>query len=135
MTISRQIKGMETTWMSIGDAMEEMIRNETPILGWFKGETKGDKLYDALVAGDSKYVARFRATYKDESTYLSAVRKALRDNDPRMREAAEAYINKDYATYNAIRDEIVKEGVFDRSLVTDALKAEINYLKEKNEGK
>jgi hypothetical protein len=52
-----------------------------------------------------------------------------------MREAAEAYINKDYATYNAIRDEIVKEGVFDRSLVTDALKAEINYLKEKNEGK
>ena len=128
-TITRDIKGMDTTWRSLGDALQKAFHSETPILGWLPGETKGDKLYDALVAGDAKYVARFRATYKDDSTYLSAVRKALRENDPRMREAAEAYINKDFATYNALRDEIVKEGVFDRSLVTEALKAEINYLK------
>lgn len=130
-TITRDIKGMDTTWRSLGDALEKAFRDETPILGWFKGESKGDRLYDALVVGDDKYVARFKATYKDESTYLSAVRKALRENDPRMREAAEAYLNKDYATYNALRNEIVKEGVFDMKLVTDALKAEINYLKQK----
>ena len=132
-TIIKDIGGRETTWLSLMDALESDFHDETPIVGWFKGETKGDKLYDALVNGDAKYVARFKATYKDEDSYLSAVRKALRDNDPRMREAAEAYLNKDYATYNAIRDEIVSEGVFVRKLVTEALKAEINYLKDKQE--
>ena len=65
--------------------------------------------------------------------YNSAVRKSLRDNDPRMREAAQAYIDGNYSLYNALRDEISKEGIFDYKLITDALKAEINYLKIKAE--
>ena len=126
-------KERATTWNSLADALEEAFHDETPVWNWFSGETKSRKLYDALVAGDEKYVARFRSTYKTEEEYYSAVRKSLRDNDPRMREAAQAYLDKNYTVYNQLRDEIVAEGVFNKTLVTDALKAEINYLKRKAE--
>lgn len=126
-------KERATTWNSLADALEEAFHDETPVWNWFPGETKSKKLYDALVAGDNKYVARFRSTYNTEEEYYSAVRKSLRDNDPRMREAAQAYLDKNYTVYNQLRDEIVAEGVFNKTLVTDALKAEINYLKRKAE--
>ena len=126
-------KDRDTTWNSIADQLEEVLKSNTPVWGWFPRETKSKKLYDALVDGDNKYVARFRSTYKTEEEYYSAVRKSLRDNDPRMREAAQAYLDKNYTVYNQLRDEIVAEGVFNKTLVTDALKAEINYLKRKAE--
>jgi hypothetical protein len=124
-------KDRDTTWNSISDQLEEVLKSNTPVWGWFPSETKGEKLYDALVKGDTKYVARFRSTYKTEDDYKSAVRKSLRDNDPRVKEAAQAYIDGNYTQYNALRDEIALEGVFDKVLITDALKAEINYLKRK----
>jgi hypothetical protein len=126
-------KERATTWNSLADALEKAFHDETPVWGWFPGENKGEKLYDALVAGDDKYVARFRSTYKTEDDYYSAVRKSLRDNDPRMTEAAQAYLDGNYTLYNKIRDEIVAEDIFNKTLVTDALKAEINYLKRKAE--
>ena len=61
----------------------------------------------------------------------AAIRKALRENDPRIKEAAEAYLAGDFATYNKLREEIIAEGNFSWEIVTDALKAEYNYLKNK----
>ena len=121
----------------IGDMNDELTADRGLIEraleeGWTGEEaSKSEKLYTALINGDNARLKIYKGGYKDDAEYNSAVRKALRDNDPRMREAAEAYIAGDYVTYNAIRDEIVGEGVFDRTLVTDALKAEINYLKQK----
>lgn len=133
-TIRQDINGRKTTAGSLGDNILDDVKDSVPVWGWFPDESKGDKLYDAIIKGDTAYIDRFKSSYKSEAAYQSAVRKALRENDPRIREAAEAFLERDVATYNALREEIVSEGVFDRKLVTDALKAEYNYLKRKAEG-
>ena len=65
-------------------------------------ESKSDKLYDAIMRGDKAYVDRLRNSYSDFSAYKSAVRKALRDNDPRVKEAADAKNRGDMKTYEKI---------------------------------
>ena len=121
----------ETTFGSLMDKIGDDLKDSVPVWGWLPDESKADKLYDAIVSGDTAYVERLKSGYKDESTYNSAIRKALRENDSRIKEAAEAFLNGDYATYNKLREEIVAEGIFSRQIVTDALKAEYNYLKNK----
>jgi hypothetical protein len=73
-TISREINGMETTWNSIGDALEESFREETPIVGWLPKETKKEKIVEAIQKGDEAYVERFKSSYKDEDSFYSAIR-------------------------------------------------------------
>ena len=124
-------RDMDTTYRSLLDNIVEELQASTPVWNWFPGKSKGDKLYDAIVSGDTAYVERLKSGYKTESEYNSAIRKALRENDPRIKEAAEAFIDGDYTKYNALREEIVGEGIFSRQIVTDALKAEYNYLKQK----
>ena len=124
-------KDMDTSFGSLMDSIAEELQASTPVWNWFPGESKGEKLYDAIVRGDTAYVERIKSGYKTESDYNSAIRKALRENDPRIKEAAEAFINGDYTKYNSLREEIVGEGIFSREIVTDALKAEYNNLKQK----
>ena len=99
----------------------------------FSGEelSKGEKLYQSIVSGDSKLVDYYKSTYKDESTYLSAVRKALRDNDPRLREAALARLEGDTDTYWDLFLDVVEEGKFEPELIKAAFEAEYNYHNDK----
>ena len=122
-TINGFINGEETTEAGIGNAVKEAITG--------KETSDGQLLYDAMLKGDSAQVKRIEGRYEDQKAIDTALRKALRENDPRMREAAQAYLDGDYAKYNSLRAEIVAEGIFSNQLVTDALKAEYNYLKNK----
>ena len=122
-------KGDPTTLKSIEDALQETLRKETPVVGWFKGESKGEKLYEAILAKDDKYVERFKSTYKDEDAYNSALRKAIRDNDPRLEEAALARLNGDRDTYYRLMMDVIDEGNFDKQIIKDAFDAEYNYQK------
>ena len=132
--VERDIRGLiitifgeseDSTAMGILNAIEE---------GW-TGEEKsnGQQLYEAMIKGDTEQIKRVEGRFDDQKDIDAAIRKALRENDSRIREAAEAYIGGDYDTYNKLREEIVAEGNFSRELVTDALKAEYNYLKKKAE--
>ena len=89
---------------------------------------KSDQLYRAIMRGDEEEVEELKSTYKDEASYETAVRKALRENDERIKEAAEAYINGDIRERDRILAEIVAEGYFDEELVAEAIKAEANAL-------
>ena len=135
--VERDIRGFITT--HFGKTEETTIEGMLNAIkeGWTgKKVSNGQQLYEAMLKGDSAQIKRIEGRFKDQSDIDSAIRKALRENDPRMKEAAEAYIAGDYARSNALRAEIVAEGVFDRKLVTDAFKAEVNYLKDKaKEGK
>lgn len=105
----------------------------------FKGEelNKGEKLYQSIIIGDTKLTEYYKSTYKDENTYLSAVRKALRENDPRLKEAAIAKLNGDEDTYWGLFLDVVEEGKFEWELIEAAFKAEYNSQKNKadEEGK
>ena len=132
--VERDVRGLITT--VFGETEETTTEGMINAIkeGWTGKEiSKGNQLYDAYLKGDSAQIKRIEGRFKDQSAIDTAIRKALRENDPRIKEAAEAYLGGDYATYNNLRDEIVAEGNYSRTLITDALKAEYNYLKKKAE--
>ena len=127
-TIIKDVNGRQTTWGSLGDTLQATVKSATPVWGWFPDETKGDKLYDAIINGDTAYVERLKGGYKDDKAYTNAVRKALRENDPRIQAAAVARMNGDLAEYTRIVKEIVGENHFSQDDVVAAVNAEINAL-------
>ena len=102
--------------MGMGDALLSTVKDSTPVWGWLSGETKADNLYDAIMIGDTAYVNRLKGSYKDkegnfdQSKYNSAVRKALRENDPRIIEAAKAQVNGDPSERIRIQKLIIADG-------------------------
>jgi hypothetical protein len=126
-------RGYDTTWKSIEDALQRDFQKSTPVWNLLKTESKGEKLYEAILAKDEKYVERFKSTYKDEESYESALRKAIRENDPRVNKAAQALLDGDAELYYRLLLEVVDEGNFDYALVDGAFEAEYNYLKGKKE--
>ena len=128
----------DTTWGSLGDAIGEALKNSAPVYGIFASDSKTDDLYDAVVSGDQKYLERFKGGYVDkdgnfdESKYNTALKQGLRDNDERIREAAEARIDGDYKRYNQLLTEIKNEGKFSHSTIRDAIFAEENDIRKDN---
>ena len=127
-TIIEDVNGRETTWGSMGDALEDEVRGSLPVVGWLSGETKADKLYDAIISGDTAYVNRLKGSYKDEDAYHNAVRTALRENDPRIKEAAIAGFNGNPSERVRIAKLIIADG-FAQDDVVAAINAEINKMK------
>jgi site-specific DNA-cytosine methylase len=132
-TIKEDMNGRETTAGSLGDNLLEDVKDSVPVWGWFPDESKGDKLYDAIIKGDTAYVDRLKKGYKSESAYNTALRKALRENDPRIQEAAKARYNGDIAEYMRIAKAIIAEGNFKQDDVVAAINSEISNM-EKGEG-
>ena len=126
-TLEKDLSERDTTRSSLGDAIGEDLKKTIPVYGWFAGDSKTDKLYDAIISGDTVYVDRLKSSYKDEKAYNNAVRKALRENDPRIREAAEAQIGGDPSERVRIARLIIADG-FDQDDVVMAINAEINAL-------
>jgi hypothetical protein len=129
-TIIADANGRETTAGSLEDNILEDVKDSVPVWGWFPDESKGDKLYDAIIKGDEAYVDRLKSGYKSESEINSAIRKALRENDPRIREAAEAVVNGKGADYARLLNEIANEGKFPRNIISGAIAAEVEKLKD-----
>jgi hypothetical protein len=95
--------------------------------------SKSEKLYSAFVRGDAERLDYFKSTYEDEKSYESALRKSLRDNDPRVEQAALARLNRDNNTYYNLMMDIIDEGIFSRTMVKEAFEAEYNYQKRLKE--
>ena len=91
------------------------------------GENGDDeKLYTAIMIGDSDYAERFLAKYETESEKNSAIRSALKKNDGRVREAADARIEKNFDMYEELVDDMISSG-FDEKIVISAIES---YLPE-----
>lgn len=111
------------------------MRDTVPVLDWFK-DSKSDMVYDAIAAMDTAQINRLKSTYRDkdgnfnDTAYHTAIRKGLRENDPRIKKAAQARLNGDHTAANKLLNQIVAEGRFARSDNTAAIKAEYNHLKD-----
>jgi N12 class adenine-specific DNA methylase len=88
-------------------------------------------LYEAILSGDEKEVARIEAKYGDQKDINAAIRKALRENDPRIKEAAEAIVDGKGDVYSKLLNEIKKEGKFSHELIQGAIAAEYEAIMEK----
>ena len=119
-TVESFMNGQHTTGAGIKYAVMGAITNETV--------SDTQQLYEAMLNDDEAHAERVRGRFKDQSAVDSAIRKALRENDPRIHEAAVARNNGDIAEYTRIAKEIIAEGHFSQDLVVTAINAEINKL-------
>ena len=120
----------QTTAMSAWDKVRDAVIDSIPFMS--NDKTKNDKLYSAIVNGDTAYVDRMKDTYKTEDAYHNAVRKALRENDPRIKEAALAEIGGNPSERVRIARLIIADG-FVQDDVVAAINSEINALTPKEE--
>ncbi len=98
----------------------------------FSGDerSKTQKLYEYIINGDNAKAEVIRKSYKDEKAYNAALRKTLRENDPRIREAAEARYRGDVKKYTYIAKVIIAERHFTQDIVVAAINAEVNAIKK-----
>ncbi len=134
-TIEKDMNGRETSWGSVMDKLSQTVKDATPIYSWMPDKKKTDKLYDAMVSGDTAYANRLKESYDTELAYMIAVRKALRDNDSRIRSAAQARISGDIQRYTSIAKEIIAEGFFTQDMVVTAINNEITMLNKTGSSK
>lgn len=84
------------------------------------------RLYNAIVNGDTKEVGKLKEKYGDD--YTKELRKALRENDPRIQSAAEERYNGDLEEYKRIALEIKGEGNFSQDDIVSAINSAYNKL-------
>lgn len=126
--------GLSNNKTSFWNEIAESVKKSLPVWGWLPDNQKSDKLYDAIVSGDTAYQERVEALYDSQNAIDSARVKALRDNDPRILEAATAAFNGDPGERVRIAREIVAEGHFSQDDVIRAINAEINKLERAENG-
>ena len=128
-TLSKDFGGRGTTANSLTDNVwEELLEGIPGVSIAVETDSKTDNLYDAIVSGDKVYVARLKAGYKSDSAYHQAIRKGLRENDMRIKQAAVARVGKDIEEYKRIATEIISEGNFVQDDVVLAIMAEVNAM-------
>ena len=121
------VNGENTTGAGIANAIVEG-------LPFTKEKSNGQQLYDAILSGDSAQIERVKSRFKNQNAVNSAIRKALRENDSRIKEAAIAKNNGNLNEYKRIVREIVAEGHFSQDDVVAAINTEINALNKSNKG-
>ena len=137
--IIREVQGVINVFGDITDNIEPTDIGSAFAEGW-TGEEQSNKdaLYKAIINGDEAKMEAIKAEYKTEDAYEKAIRKGLRENDPRIKEAAQARIDGDISKYSSIVREIKAEGHFSQDTIVAAVNAEINLInkeaKEQNAG-
>ena len=95
-----------------------------------KEKSNGQQLYEAILNGDQKQIERVKGRFDNQKAIDTALRKAIRENDPRVKEAAQAIIDEDFSKYTKLANEMVNEGYFSEANIVAAIKSEINAMTE-----
>lgn len=131
------IREIESVITVVDDIFDDV--KPTDVSGAFIEGITGKKrsttelLYRAMVNKDKGKVNAIRSGYKTESAYLTALRTALRENDPRIAEAVVAWYSGDVNKRVALVTEIEGEKNFTPEIVRGTINAEINGVKTKTD--
>ena len=121
---------IDTTRGGLENAGINAVRDTIPFADkLIPKESKSDKLYEAILSGDKNEIKRAEGGYSDKAAITSALRKALRENDARIKAAAQARYDGDISEYKRIAKAIIAEGYFSQDDVVAAINAEINAIK------
>jgi hypothetical protein len=120
-TIKSFAEGEKTTGAGIKDAIHKGLTGEKT--------SNTQQLYDAIMSGDQAQIDRIKSRFENQDKIDSAIKTALRENDSRIREAAQARMDGNIAEYTRIAKEIIAEGNFEQDIVVGAINAEINAIK------
>ena len=124
-TVASAVNGQQTTGAGIGYAIKGAVTG--------KDVSDQQQLYEAYLSGDQAHIDRVKGRFKDQNAVNYAIRKALRENDPRIHDAAIAWNANDLDEYMRIAKEIIAEKHFVQDDVVMAIRAEASAL-EPDEG-
>ena len=124
----------ESTKLSLAYTVEQAWNEALPTMLRPETTPKTDVLYETIMAGDAVYLNRLKNGYKDEKAYTTAVRKALRENDPRIAEAAQALYANNAAEYKRLYQQIRTENKFSSDDILSAIDSEAAAIKKDVEG-
>ena len=119
-TVQTLTNGQTQTGRGMLRAIEEALPGEDA--------TDGEQLYFAILDGDKEHEERLRGNFKTPQLAETALRKALRDHDPRIRQAAKARDSGNLEEYKHIAKQIIAEGHFSQDTVVSAVNLAINEL-------
>lgn len=118
---------------TVAKAMKESLKKSIPIYSWKADESNSDQLYKAIIQGKDVLAKRLKAQYGDEKKYESALLKGLRENDPRIKEAAQYALDLNTPKRVALIREIVAEGHYTQDQVIKAINQKALSMKEKTQ--
>ncbi|MBP3654718.1 MAG: hypothetical protein J6J04_04720, partial [Oscillospiraceae bacterium] len=131
-TLVKDFNERDTTALSMQDAVWEEWSNSIPVLGLMPDQQTSDKLFNATMAGDTAYLKRLNSSYETESSRNAALRKGLRENDPRIYEAAVLFVEAeqtgDFTEFDELKNQIIGEKKFSQNNIIAAISSEINQL-------
>ena len=129
-SISGVMREVVAAWNNTAGAYDSTLK----IKSYESNNTElGQELYEAIVSGNSRQAESLKAEFDDEKSMETALRKALRENDPRIKEAAEAKSNGNFGEYERLFEEIENEGNFEFDTIKSAINTEFNKLNDSNE--
>lgn len=129
-TATNPSNGAEMSADTILKGMKDSARKSLPILSWKADESSSDQLYKAITQGKDVLARRLKAQFGDEKKYESALLKGLRENDPRIKTAAQYALDGKTPERVAIIREIVAEGHYTQDQVIKAINQKANSMKE-----
>lgn len=92
-----------------------------------------ENLYQAILSGDKDRASKLEKLWDTEGKRLTALRTALRENDPRIKLAAKARYEGNAAEALRLAKQIIAEGKFGDEIVYPAINTELGKLKPKSE--
>lgn len=131
--ITNPSNGAEMSADTILKAMLDSAKKSLPVVSWIADESSSDQLYKAITQGKDVLARRLKAQFGDEKKYESALLKGLRENDPRIKTAAQYAIDGNTPKRVAIIREIVAEGHYTQDQVIKAINQKANSMKEKTQ--
>lgn len=132
-TATNPSNGAEMSADTILKGMRDSARKSLPILSWKADESNSDQLYKAIIQGKDVLAKRLKAQYGDDKKYESALLKGLKENDPRIKEAAQYALDLNTPKRVAIIREIVAEGHYTQDQVIKAINQKALSMKEKTQ--
>ena len=98
-----------------------------------KEMSKSESLHNAIMNNDTARIEVYRKSYKDEDAYKSALKKSLRENDPRVVKSVEQALLGNYTMYNNSKRSLGANKRYGVKLVNDAFADEREYVLNKLE--
>lgn len=132
--ITNPSNGAEMSADTILNAMLDSAKKSLPVVSWIADESSSDQLYKAITQGKTVLAKRLKAQFKSEAAYESAVLKGLRENDPRIAQAAQYLIDGQTQERVKLIRQIVAEGHYTQDQVIKAINQKANSMKEKSTG-
>jgi hypothetical protein len=96
-----------------------------------KKKSKVESLHDAIVSGDEDELEDVKGEYKTEDAYESALKQAIRENNPTLKQAAIDMVNGNFTNKKSAVSKLATELGLSKDFVSEMIDSEYTYFNNK----